>query len=163
MALFGVDSGEWPRELWFSLACLLAHLPKLASSEEGLRLALGVLFKIPVRSLRFRPSLSVVQREKTTLLGARASRLGVDAIAGDAVEELAHLQIELGPVSLETYENFAAGERHKLLLRAMDYLVPAFLDFEIHWVVEDARRCPQLGVARRNSRLGVNTHLGDAA
>ncbi|NYF78676.1 type VI secretion system baseplate subunit TssG [Granulicella arctica] len=163
MALFGVRSSDWPRDLWFRLASLLAQLPALACSEEGMRLVLGVLFQIPIESLTYQRSVAMLHSEKTTLLGARASRLGVDSVLGDAVEDLAHLRITLGPVSLKTYEAFAEGDRGRLLRRAIDYLMPAFQDYEIAWTVEDAGRCPQLGVPERNSRLGVNTHLGSAA
>jgi hypothetical protein len=163
MALFGVRSADWPRELWFRLASLLAQLPALACSEEGMRLVLGVLFQIPIESLRYQRSVAIIRRDKATLLGGRASRLGIDTVVGDAVEDLAHLRITLGPVSLKTYETFAEGAQGKLLRRAFDYLMPAFLDYEIVWTVADAQRSPQLGIAERNSRLGVNTYLGSLA
>jgi hypothetical protein len=163
MALFGVRSADWPRTLWFRLGSLLPQLPALACSEEGTRLALSVLFQMPVESLRYRRSMASIPRDKISLLGYCASCLGIDSILGDAAEDLAHLRIILGPVSLKTYEAFAEGENGKLLHRAFDYLMPAFLDYEIEWKVEDARRCPQLGIAERNSRLGINTHLGIAA
>lgn len=163
MALFGVRGADWPQELWFRLASLLAQLPALACSEEGLRLMLGVLFQIPIESLRYERSLSIIHPDKTTRLASRASCLGVDTVLGDAVEDLAHLRITLGPVKLGTYEAFAEGAQSKFLRRAFEYLMPAFLDYEIAWKVEDARRCPRLGVAEQNSRLGINTHLGDAA
>jgi hypothetical protein len=163
MALFGVHSADWPRELWFRLASLLAQLPALACSEEGTRLVLGVLFQISIARLRYQRSVALIHRDKTTLLADRASRLGIDAILGDAIEDLVHLRIALGPVSLQTYEAFAKGEQGKLLSRTFDYLIPAFQDYEIEWMVEDQGRCPQLGIAERNSRLGINTHLGTAA
>ncbi|GGG67866.1 type VI secretion system baseplate subunit TssG [Edaphobacter dinghuensis] len=162
MALFGVNSADWPRELWFRLSSLLAQLPALACSEEGMRLVLGVLFQIPIESLRYQRSVAMIHRDKSTLLGVRASRLGIDTVVGDAVEDLAHLRITLGPVSLKTYEAFAEGEQARLLRRAFDFLMPAFLDYEIVWTVADAQRCPWLGMAERNSRLGVNMYLGDA-
>ena len=111
-------------------------------------------------------SLAMLHADKTTLLGGRASRLGVDTVLGDAVEDLAHLRITLGPVSLDTYEAFAeggTGTRGSLLRRALEYLMPAFMDYEIAWTVEDVRQGPRLGIAERNSRLGVNTHLGAVA
>lgn len=163
MALFGVNSADWPRELWFRLSSLLAQLPALVCSEEGMKLVLGVLFQIPIASLRYQRSVAMIHRDKATLLGVRASRLGIDTVAGDAVEDLAHLRITLGPVSLKTYEAFAEGEQAALLRRAFDFLMPAFLDYEIIWTVADAQRCPWLGMAEHNSRLGVNTYLGGAA
>jgi Type VI secretion, TssG/PASTA domain len=163
MGLFGVRSGDWPRELWFRLASLLAQIPALACSEEGMRLVLGVLFQIPIESLTYQRSVAMLPSDRTTLLGQRASRLGVDSVLGDAVEDLAHLVITLGPVSLETYEIFAEGDRSRLLRRALEYLMPAFQDYEIAWTVKDVAQCPRLGIAERNSRLGINTHLGSAA
>jgi hypothetical protein len=163
MGLFGVRSDDWPRELWFRLASLLAQIPALACSQEGMRLVLGVLFQIPIESLTYQRSVAMLPRDRTTLLGARASRLGVDSVLGDAVEDLAHLVITLGPVSLETYEIFAEGDRRRLLRRALEYLMPAFQDYEITWTVKDVAQCPRLGIAERNSRLGINTHLGSAA
>ena len=163
MALFGVRSSDWPRELWFRLASLLAQLPALACSEKGMRLMLGVLFQIPIESLTYRRSVAMIHSDKTSLLGGRASHLGVDSVLGDAVEDIAHLRITLGPVSLQTYQAFAEGDRGRLLYRALDYLIPAFQDYEIVWAVEDAGRCPQLGIPERNSRLGINTHLGMTA
>lgn len=163
MTLFGVQCADWPQDMWFQLASLLAQVPALASSEEGVRLALGLLFHIPVARVRYERSVAMIPRSKTTLLGARASRLGIETVTGDAVEVLAHPRITLGPVSLKTYEAFAEGEQRKALLRVLDYMMPAFLDFKIEWLVEDARQCPRLGVAERNSRLGVNAYLGSAA
>ena len=163
MALFGVASADWPREVWFPLASLLAQLPWLAGSEEGIGLVLGVLFQVPISSLRYMHSLAAISGDKTSMLGRRASRLGVDAVVGDAVEDIARLRIVLGPVPLDIYQAFAEGEQGKLLLRAFDYLLPAFQDFEVEWAVEDAGRCPQLGIAERNCRLGINTHMGSAA
>lgn len=163
MTLFGVRSKDWPEEMWFRLASLLAQLPALACSEEGVRLVLGVLFQIPIESMTYQRSVAMLPADKTTLLGVRMSRLGVDSVVGDAVEDMAHLRIVLGPISLKTYEEFTAGEKGLLLRRALDYLMAAFQDYEIAWSVEDAGRCPQLGVAERNSRLGVNMHLGSAA
>lgn len=162
MALFGVRASDWPQELWFRLASLLAQLPALACSEDGMRLMLGVLFQIPIESLRYQRSVAMIHREKATRLGDRATRLGIDSVVGDAVEDLAHLRITLGPVSLKTYETFTAKEQARLLRRAFDFLMPAFLDYEIVWTVADAQRCPHLGVAEQNGRLGVNMYLGDA-
>jgi predicted component of type VI protein secretion system len=163
MALFGVNSNEWPRELWFRLSSLLAQIPTVACSEEGFRLFLGVLFQIPVESIRYKRSFAVLPQATTSQLGVRSNRLGVDTILGDAIEDLAHLCITLGPVPLATYEAFVEGDKGRLLRSAFDYLMPAFQDYEIAWTVGDARRCPRLGIPEHNSRLGVNTHMGAKA
>lgn len=161
LALFGLRPEEWPSELWYRLATLLPNLPVFAGTEDGIRLALGVLFELPVQTLRWLPSLAVLDTASVSRLGATASRLGVDAIVGDAVEELAHLSIALGPVSLSVYDRFVHGPQREWLARAFDLLLPAFVDYEISWAVLDARRRPRLGLAEENSRLGVNSHLGE--
>jgi hypothetical protein len=160
LALFGIRAEEWPRELWYRFAVLLADLPHVAASEEGIRLALEVLFGLPVAGFSWRASLALVESTLVSQLGARASRLGVDALVGDAVEDLAHLLISIGPIALVEYDRYASGPRRELLARALDLLLPAFVDYEISWTVLDAQRSPRLGIAEENSRLGINFYLG---
>lgn len=160
LSLFGIRAEDWPHELWYRLAILLAELPRLAGSEEGVRVMLETLFALPVARLSWRASLAVVDPALVSQLGARASRLGVDAVVGDAVEDLAHLSIVLGPVTLADYDQYASGPRRDLLARALDLILPAFVDYEISWTVLDAQRMPRLGIAEENSRLGINSHLG---
>jgi hypothetical protein len=160
LALFGIRAEDWPRDQWYRLAILLADLPRLAGSEEGVRCALDMLFGLPIAGFSWRASLAVVDTALVSRLGAGASRLGVDALVGDAVEDLAHLAIAIGPVALAVYNQYASGPRRELLKRALELLLPAFVDYEISWTVLDAQRIPQLGIAEENSCLGINFYLG---
>lgn len=160
LALFGVRAEDWPQELWYRLAILLAVLPRLAGTEEGIRLALDVLFALPVAGFSWRASRTILDPALVSGLGTRCSRLGVDAVLGDAVEDLAHLSIRIGPVTLGDYDQYARGPRRELLARGLDLLVPAFVPYEIQWSVLDAQRRPRLGIAEENARLGINSHLG---
>jgi predicted component of type VI protein secretion system len=88
------------------------------------------------------------------------SRLGVDAIVGDRVEDLAQLTLVLGPVSLDTYYAFQEDER-KALLDAVLYLIaPCHQRYRVAWSIGDRAKAPALGVEERNSRLGLNSYLG---
>ena len=82
---------------------------------------------------------------------------------GDRAEDLAKLNIELGPVPLATYERFAESrDGQKLLTQTMRLVMPSSQPYEITWAVEDRTRPPQLGIPAGNSRLGINTHMGRA-
>jgi len=43
LALFGVDARDWPRPMWYRLASMIAAIPRLSCSEEGLTTVLHVL------------------------------------------------------------------------------------------------------------------------
>lgn len=160
LSLFGVRAEDWPQELWYRLAMLLADLPHLGGSEEGIRTMLETLFALPLTGFSWRASLAVVDPALVSRLGAHASRLGVDTVVGDAFEDLAHLCIVIGPVTLSDYDQYANGPRRDLLARALDLFLPTFVDYEISWRVLDEQRRPRLGIAAENSRLGINSHLG---
>ncbi len=164
LLLFGIEPSEWPQSLWYRLASVVAKLPELSASEAGVRLVLDILFGLPVTSFRYQRSLAVLGKDAVSALGSHASRLGVDLILSDAVEDLSHLVLEIGPVSLARYQRFAEkGEDAGLLRRALEYLLPAFIDYELRWVVEDRKGSPRLGMAEQNARLGINSHMGLAA
>ena len=163
ISLFCEDAAGWPSELWFRLATLLPRFHAVACSDMGMRLVLDVLFGLPVDALRYSESRSVLPDGMLTRLGTRASQLGVDTIVGATADDLARLHLFLGPVSLAVYEKFAEEENARLLRRTLDYILPAFQDYQVHWLVEDRARCPRLGIAASNSRLGLNTYLGKTA
>ena len=80
---------------------------------------------------------------------------------GDAAEDLAKLVIEIGPVPLTTYERFVEqGDGRALLQRVLELAIPVSTNFEVTWTVDDLRQGPVLGVAAKNARLGINTHMG---
>ena len=161
LALFGIDADEWPRRLWYRLASLIADVAQLSCTEEGCALVLQVLLRLPVYRFSYHPTLAVLPEAALSRLGGRASRLGVDLLLGDAVEDLATTEIEIGPVSLETYERFAETEDGKdLLHRVLELLMPIATGYDVRWLLEDQTQPPRLGIAAANSRLGLNTHMG---
>jgi hypothetical protein len=160
IALFGFAPEEWPREYWYNLALLLLELPSIAGSEEAIKFALERVFHLPVSSTTFRSSLAVLKDSARTQLGKKSSRLGMDFIVGDAFHDLAHIRIEIGPISLSRYEEYVSGSRRKLLDRLLTMILPLYMDYELHWVVLDPKQPPRLGVAEQNCRLQINSYLG---
>jgi hypothetical protein len=161
LALFGVDAHQWPASLWYPLASAVAQLPQMACTEEGCRLLLQTLLDLPLCGTRYRACQETLPEAARSRLGQRASRLGVDLLLGDAVEDLAMLELEIGPVPLAVYERFAEQRDGRLLLgRVLELALPLSVTYEVRWTVDDLRGAPVLGEARRNARLGINTHMG---
>jgi hypothetical protein len=163
LALFGVDAEEWPRPLWYRLASLIASIPTLACSHAGCAFALDVLFGLSVAAFSWHRTMTVLPSSSLSGLGRQSSRLGVDLLLGDAVEDLALLEIELGPVRLATYSYFVEEREGATLLdRVLHMLIPVCTSFALRWMVLDKTKTPQLGMPEENARLGINTHMGSA-
>ena len=161
--MFGVDPEVWPESLWYRLASLMANLPQLACSEEGCAFVLGVLLDLPMEGFTYRPSLAAMPSSVISRLSERASRLGVDLLLGDTIEDLAATVLVVGPVSLESYEFFVESEEGAGLLRqVLELVMPLSTAYDVSWRVQDPSRPPQLGVPARNGRLGVNSYMGTA-
>lgn len=163
LKLFGFQPEDWPQHLWYPLAALSATLPQMACSEDGCRFVLQTLLGLPVRQFGYRPSYASLPEAALSRLGAQASRLGVDALLGDEAEDVAETWIEVGPVSLETYEYFVeSSEGAALLRRVLDLLMPISAANDVEWLVLDAALPPKLGEPAHNARLGINSHMGNA-
>lgn len=161
LRLFGVDAQEWPRKLWYRLASLIASVPQLSCSQDGCAFVLNTLLDLPVQSFSYHPSLSVLPSNMLSSLSTHASRLGVDLVMGDTVEDFATLQVELGPVTLEMYEHYTETEEGSSLLhRTLEMIMPASTHYDVRWCVLDRNHAPQLGMKKHNARLGINTHMG---
>jgi hypothetical protein len=163
LALFGVNAQEWPQSLWYPLASLIAGIPTLSCSQSGCAFVLDVLLGLPVQSFSWRRTLVALPDSALSALGARSSLLGIDTIVGDAMEDLASLEIEIGPVTLAIYEQFTADpEGADLLQRTLHMLIPVGTGFDLRWSVLDQSKSPRLGIPEQNARLGINTHMGSA-
>ena len=161
LALFGVNPVHWPRPLWYRLATLIAGMARFSCSHEGCAFVLDTLLDLPVRQFRYLPCQSAVPPGLLSSLGRQSSRLGVDLLMGDSVEDLAALEVEIGPVPLDVYERYAeTAEGRQLLQRTMEMVMPVSSETRVKWTVLDSSRAPRLGVAEGNSRLGINTHMG---
>ena len=163
LELFGLQPAVWPTGLWYRLAALIAGMAQLSCSEEGCAFVLKTLLGLPVQSFRYHPSLTLLPKASLSSLGKKSSCLGVDLLMGDAVEDLAALEVEIGPVTLETYEHFQEGEEGSTLLRrTLEMIMPVSTSYSVRWSVLDRNRAPRLGLKEHNSRLGINTHMGNA-
>jgi hypothetical protein len=161
LQLFGMDADEWPRELWYSLASLIASVPELSCSQDGCKFVLSALLDLPVQNFSYRPSLTALPQASLSYLGTQASRLGIDLLIGDSVEDFAVLEVEVGPVPLETYEYYSENEKGIWLLgRTLEMIMPVSTNYDIRWCVLDRNRAPQLGMREHNARLGINTYMG---
>ena len=140
---------------------MIADVPSLACSEDGCSFVLGALLALPVAHFQHYPTWSVLPESMLSKLGRRSTRLGIDAVLGDAVEGLATTVVEIGPVPLSLYERFVETEAGATLLaHVLELLMPLTTHYEVRWTVLDASRPPRLGSAQENGRLGVNSHLG---
>ena len=163
LLLFGVQAEEWPRTLWYRLASMIASIPTLSCSQAGCAFVLDVLLGLPVAAFHWRRTYAHLPVAALSTLGGGSSRLGVDLLVGDAIEDLALLEVEIGPVPLATYARFTEDrEGARLLERVLQMLMPVSSSFRLRWSVLDQSRPPRLGVAEENARLGINTHMGTA-
>jgi hypothetical protein len=162
--LFGLKPDEWPQEMWYSLALLLPSFSRLAGTEAGIRYALRLMLDLPLLEIRKRPTFSEIATRidvhERTLLGERSSRLGVDAIVGDRLEDLAELVFVLGPLTLETYYKFQEAANRRILSSVFNLCVPSSRPYTWSWLVFDPQCAPKLGDEKQNARLGINSHLG---
>ena len=163
LTLFGMDPQVWPRSMWYTLATLVANISQCSCSQQGCAFVLRTVLGLPVQQFRHRPNWSHLPDAMCSGLGRQSSRLGVDLLLGDKLEEPASLEIEIGPVSIDRYEYFAETEEGQALLqRLLEWIMPVRTKTEVRWSVLDRSRPPQLGVREGNSRLGINTHMGGA-
>ena len=163
ISLFGLNPEHWPPESWHMLAILLPSLQALAGKEYGIRFALHHIVGLPLEEIRRRPRFRRLDEEQLSLLGTRLSRLGVDAIVGDQIEDLARLELLIGPVPLDRYYEFQEGERKALLEAVLYLMVPFHQRYTVRWSMADRARAPRLGEESRNSRLGLNSYMGASA
>jgi hypothetical protein len=160
IGLFGLNAADWPASLWYNLALLLPSLSRLAGREEGIRFALQFLLGLGLKEIRRAPAFEYLDQDQRSLLGSRLSRLGVDSILGDRVEQVARLTFVLGPVELDTYYDFCDPARRDLLEAALDLVCSCYQPRSVCWLVRDPAQPPVLGDERRNGRLGINSYLG---
>ena len=169
ISLFGLNPDEWPSETWYRLSLLLPSLHRLAGREAGIRLAFQLLVGLPVAEIRNRPVFTMLGRADQTALGTKLSRLGVDCIVGDRLEDASEISLVLGPVTLDTYYEFELEENRRCVDGLLDLCMACHqrrtvgLDDvrqRISWIVLDPEKAPRLGMARDNAVLGINSYLG---
>lgn len=160
ISLFGLSPEAWPPELWYPLAVLLPSLQSLAGTEVGIRFAVQLLLNLPVLALASKRGVAFLHASTHTLLGSRDSRLGVDSIVGDRIEDLGDFHLTLGFVDLETFYAFQTGERTRLLDLVLGLVIPFDRRLRLSWRVHNPELAPVLGRAAQNCVLSVNSYLG---
>src|SRR5262252_9820838 len=113
--LFGVEPEDWPKERWYRLAVLLPCLRYLTGRESGLRLAMRMLLDLDIASIAWRPRRTLMDAADRSLLGSRDSRLGVDLIVGDGIDDEALMEITLRAETLEKFRSYQMEENQKLI------------------------------------------------
>jgi Type VI secretion, TssG len=160
ISLFGLRPGEWPLESWYPLSLLLPHMQDIADTAEGIRLAFQLLLHLQISEVRFLPSTRSFPKEEWSLLGERSCRLGIDAVLGNRLEDLAGIWIVAGPISLSVYKKFQEDENKQLITNVLALSVNCRRMCRVTWLVEDRERPPRLGYESQNGRLAINSHLG---
>ena len=160
ISLFGLNPDEWRQDALYDLALLLPSIQELAATTHGIPLIFKLLLRLPVQEIGYYPSVRYLPPDEWSLVGHRSSRLGVDCIVGNQMEDLAGVRIVVGPVTLEQYYAHEHGDRRALLSRVLDLSMSCHRDCRVAWSVLDAARPPRLGFEAENARLGINSHLG---
>ncbi len=163
LALFGLDSAAWPEEMLYPLALLAPTLARTAGREVGIRLAFLFLLGLPIHAFHHRGAFRMLNSREYSLLGSQSSRLGRDFLIGDRQLDTDAITIEIGPVSLDTYTSYQSEDRTRLIEMLLNLCASAYQNYSVAWLVEDANQAPRLGIAAKNSCIGLNFHLGKGA
>ena len=160
--LFGVEPEVWPKEKWYKLAILLPCLRYLTGRESGLRLAMRMLLDLEIASISWRPRRTLMDASDRSLLGSAMSRLGVDMIVGDGIDDEALMEITLRAETLEEFRRRHTDEGQKRINQVMRLVAPYHWVYRFKWLIGDVSLAPRLGIEVQNAVLGVNSHLGSS-
>jgi len=160
--LFGIDPEDWPKEKWYKLAILLPCLRYLTGRESGLRLAMRMLLDLEIASIAWRPRRTLMDASDRSALSSAMSRLGVDMIVGDGIDDEALMEITLRAETLEEFRRRDTYEGQKRINQVMRLVAPYHWVYRFKWLIGDVSRAPRLGIEVENAVLGVNSHLGSS-
>jgi type VI secretion system protein ImpH len=138
------------------------HFVRLARNPEGICRVLAHYFEVPVQLREYiRSWIDIPADEQTRLQGRElTNQLGMGAIAGARVPDVqARFRLELGPMTLQDYEQFLPIGRYNIQLR--DW-VRHYVGIEFRWDVDLlllAEEVPQCQLGGRQ-RLGWTTWIG---
>jgi Type VI secretion, TssG len=158
--LFGIEPEDWPKERWYRLAILLPCLRYLTGREPGLRLSMRMLLDLEIASIAWRPRRTLMDASDRSQLGARASRLGVDMIVGDGIDDEALMEITLRAETLDKFRRHQTNGGQKRIDQVMRLVAPYHWVYRFKWLIGDVDRAPRLGMEMDNAVLGLNSHLG---
>lgn len=162
--IFGLSSAPFRRECWYPLARLLPALHRVAGTAEGVRLALGMVFGLPVAQVRTVRGVVPLPPAGRTRLGRAASRLGIDTVAGEGVAAPCVLEVTLGPLTLAQWSEHHHDARRAQRDALYRLVVPAALYRTVRevWAVGDPAIGARPGDPGNEPVLGVNARLGAA-
>jgi hypothetical protein len=158
--LFSIEPEDWPKERWYRLAILLPCLRYLTGRESGLRLSLRMLLDLEIAAIAWHPRRTLMDASDRSLLGARASRLGVDMIVGDGIDDEALMEITLRAETLEKFRRHQTAEGQRRIDQVMRLVAPYHWVYRLKWLIGDVDRAPRLGIEIDNAVLGLNSHMG---
>jgi predicted component of type VI protein secretion system len=134
----------------------------LTGRESGLRLAMRMLLDLEIASIAWRPRRTLMDASDRSLLGSAMSRLGVDMIVGDGIDDEALMEITLRAETLDKFRRNQREEGQKRINQVMRLVAPYHWVYRIRWLIGDFDRAPRLGIEIENAVLGVNSHLGNS-
>ena len=160
--IFGLSAAPFGPEAWYPLARLLPALHRVAGTADAVRLALGLVFQLPVAEVRTAPGIVPLPPESRTRLGEAASRLGVDTVAGEGVVAPCVLEVTLGPLTLARWREHQDGARRAQRDALYRLVVPAPFHRTVRerWAVGDPAAGARPGDPEHEPVLGVNARLG---
>ena len=161
--LFGLKPADWPQENWHELALLLPALQRIAGRDVGIRAALWQLLGLTIHEIIPRRRRLEIPTSSRAALGRANQQLGIDSVIGARVEDRRALEIRLGPLTLERYDELQRPESRRRLEAVLNLCMPLYQAWTVSFEVFDRRLAPRLGIAAANARLGVNSYLGQAA
>jgi hypothetical protein len=160
--VFQLDPTPWAPLRWPALARLLPVLHRVAGREDGVRLALDLVFGVPLAAAAVERAMVPVAAHDRCALGTSGARLGVDTLLGDRRAEVGRLVLTLGPVPLDTYlahrDPALAAERRALYRLVVS--APLAASPREQWLVGDPGAPARLrGAAAAPAALGLTTRL----
>src|SRR5262249_19234646 len=135
-------------------------LHRLAGREVGIRLGVKVLLGLEIFRLHWKWQRTGLADDALTQIGETSTRLGVDFIVGQTLEDEAVLEIVLGPVTLAEYRWHQTEDMKRLLELVFNLVLPCHVVRVVEWVVGNPEFRPRLATEEENTILGINMHLG---
>jgi hypothetical protein len=158
---FGIAPEDWPAETWYALGRFLPFLHRLAGREVGIRLGVKVLLGLEIFRLHRKWRRTALADDALTQIGGTSTRLGVDFIVGQTIEDEAVLEIVLGPVTLAEYRRHQSRDMKGLLELVLNLVLPCHVVHVVEWMVGNPEHRPRLATQEENTVLGINMHLGN--
>jgi hypothetical protein len=158
--LFGIQPEQWPTDSWYTLARFLPLLHRVSGQETGLRLGLKLLADLDIARFEWAWQRTALSTDGLTRMGEAATRLGVDFVVGQTLEDESVLKIVFGPMRVADYRRYQTKEMQRRIGLIFDLVFPCHLIRHVDWLVGNPDFKPRLATDEDNAVLGINMHLG---